>query len=222
MNLNIKDNPLHRRRCYIYILNTSLLIVKSVAISVVVDIFALIATRIERFLFVAVYLRQQRHHASLAVADSAYLVSGTVWGRRRWHYPERTIDASSVSPAHTANNHSNDDRQNDTDEGDLERGAGKTLSSGTIDDRGTLSHRCADIQRCAQHLNYQFTTLLNVSVEIVESNHHWTLTNVGSLTSLWKTVCDISLPHLRSTNSYTVFKANLKTHLFSGASISGS
>jgi len=31
-----------------------------------------------------------------------------------------------------------------------------------------------------------------------------------------------SLPHhLRSTNSYTVFKSNLKTHLFSGASTSG-
>jgi len=27
--------------------------------------------------------------------------------------------------------------------------------------------------------------------------------------------------HLRSTDSYTVFKSNLKTHLFSGASISG-
>jgi len=35
--------------------------------------------------------------------------------------------------------------------------------------------------------------------------------------SLWN-----SLPHnLRSTNSHTVFKSNLKTHLFSGASISG-
>jgi len=31
-----------------------------------------------------------------------------------------------------------------------------------------------------------------------------------------------SLPHhLRSTDSYTVFKSNLNTHLFSGASISG-
>jgi len=36
--------------------------------------------------------------------------------------------------------------------------------------------------------------------------------------SLWN-----SLPHhLRSTDSYTVFKSNIKTHLFSGASISGS
>jgi len=35
--------------------------------------------------------------------------------------------------------------------------------------------------------------------------------------SLWN-----SIPHhLRSTDSYTVFKSNLKTHLFSGASISG-
>jgi len=35
--------------------------------------------------------------------------------------------------------------------------------------------------------------------------------------SLWNSVPH----HLRSTDSYTVFKSNLKTHLFSGASISG-
>jgi len=35
--------------------------------------------------------------------------------------------------------------------------------------------------------------------------------------SLWN-----SLPHhLRSTDSYTVFKSNLNTHIFSGANISG-
>lgn len=131
--------------------NYTVVIVSRVAVLLVVDIFVRQTASVERPVTVSV-----RHWSPRTVADSADFVTWTVW--------VPSIEAMRSASTESADQGSENDGDDESDQGNVDRCLAKSTGPRTVDERCTLGHRCMHTGKQQHAMTCVATTVMQCSL----------------------------------------------------------